>query len=187
MPRLVAAIAGSCPSSRLTAKSKQPPQGAGAVSLHDRGDASVPWAAESRPLSRRLLKGTLLESRGLELAFDAERDGWEAAAFHKVTRKTVDGSGPQPYTRRCSLLKTPALPHPVPALSSPSHAVLPPPPVSARALSRSPLPPVFAYPVCRRADPSARAILRGPAVDLHALAPLGSPHSLERSREPSFA
>ena len=39
---------------------------------------------------RPLLDGTVLEGEALLLAFDANRDGWTAAAFHKM----VDNRGP---------------------------------------------------------------------------------------------
>jgi hypothetical protein len=48
-------------------------------------DASVECAALLRPL----LKETQLETRPLKIAYDAERDGWDAASFHKG----VDGKG----------------------------------------------------------------------------------------------
>lgn len=41
-------------------------------------------------LLRPFLKNTNLEKRALRLAFDANRDGWSARAFHKA----VDKKGP---------------------------------------------------------------------------------------------
>jgi hypothetical protein len=57
---------------------------------------------------RTLLRGTLLEGRGLRLAFDSDRDGWEAAAFHRVMgdcsprRRTHAPRGAYGQMRKCA-------------------------------------------------------------------------------------
>lgn len=50
-------------------------------------DQSLPEAQMVRPL----LKNTQLESRPLEIAYDANQDGWDPASFHRA----VDGLGAQ--------------------------------------------------------------------------------------------